>query len=133
MPIGREIAEADEAGLERLRAADLAFEHAPDVEAEQDEARDRGVEERRLRAQQPAARGELREQQDRQRAGAVLPPAIITSAMQRMSPTSSVDTSAGSAIGSGSRWTIQNVSEPEDEVERRVRDEQRSAPRCRAP
>ncbi len=65
---GGEIAESDEARLERLRTADAAFEHAPDVEAEQDEARDRGVEERRLRAQEPAARRQLRKQQDRQRA-----------------------------------------------------------------
>ena len=63
-----EIAKSDESRLERLGAADATFEHAPDVQPQQDEARDRGVKKRRLRAQQPAAGGELRKEQDRQRA-----------------------------------------------------------------
>jgi hypothetical protein len=66
-PDRREIAEADESGLKRLRSAHLALQHPPHVEAEQDEAREGGVEERRLRAQEPAACGQLRKEQDRER------------------------------------------------------------------
>ncbi|MBL0291794.1 MAG: hypothetical protein IPQ15_14330 [Betaproteobacteria bacterium] len=47
---------------------DLAFEQAHDVEAEEDQRGQCRVEERDAGAQQPAARRQLREQQDRQRA-----------------------------------------------------------------
>ena len=38
--------------------------------------------------------------------------ATITSAMQRTSPISNAETTAGRLIGSVSRWTIQNVTSP---------------------
>ena len=67
---GRKKAEADEGGLHGLRAADLALEQPPHVEPQQDQRRDRRVEERGSRPQEPAACRKLWEQQDRQRAGA---------------------------------------------------------------
>ena len=48
-------------------ADDFAAEQAVRLQTEQHDRGQRGVEERRLRAQQPAACGELREEQDRQR------------------------------------------------------------------
>ena len=64
---GREVAEADEPGLQDLRGRDLSLDQPPAVEHEQHRARERRVEECDLRAHQPAARGELREQQYGQR------------------------------------------------------------------
>ena len=110
-------------GLERLRAADAALEHPPDVEAEQDEARDRGVEERRLRAQQPAARGELREEQDRQRAARAAAgdhherDAQDVARQQRRHERRQAERQR-LALDDPER------DEPEDEIERRVREEQ---------
>jgi hypothetical protein len=60
---------------------------------------------------QPAARGELGKEQDRQRAAGP-PPAIITSAMHITSPKSSVETSGGSDNAIGSRWIQTNVTSP---------------------
>src|SRR6266545_4263084 len=64
---GREVAESDQAGLEQLGAGYDALKQPPAVEREQYRAREGGVEECDLRAHQPAAGGELRKQQDRQR------------------------------------------------------------------
>ena len=67
-PDGREVAEADQSRLEHLRVGTIrALEQRQPSSAEQHDARERRMEERDLRAHQPAARRELRKQQDRQR------------------------------------------------------------------
>ena len=62
-----EVAEADEPGLQDLRAGYQAVDQAPAVDRDEYRTGQRGMEERDARAQQPAAGGKLREQQDRQR------------------------------------------------------------------
>ncbi|MBK7081767.1 MAG: hypothetical protein IPH55_13810 [Betaproteobacteria bacterium] len=83
------------------------------LEAEEDQRGQCRVEERDAGAQQPAARGQLREQQDRQRAPDG-PPAIMTMATKITSPASSAETRMGSGGSRRSRWIHQNVTSPKE-------------------